>query len=242
MNKHFLPQLTDAASMAKRQYAKQHNFIGLPIEDTTTTCTTMEAFAAQFAEVRSLDTNNEYKESLDELETEYQFTLLRSLTLFHKEMSRSNLTERLNLIKKQLSDTAPAYPVYPADLPFTGWNTDLMICRHCKRDTLRLRQFSNELCCENCGLLEPLDGVAFDHTELYHGDGDYKIVKQRRTTKRYNFRYYLNKHIAICNRAGYQLSHETVRRANECFDFIEEHLPSRISMPFVAYKILKEIV
>ena len=132
----------------------------------------MEAFAQQLAEVRNLDTKGEYKQSLDELETEYQFVRLQALISFHKEMRRSNLTERLNLIKEQLSDTGQPYPVYPPDLPFTGWNTDLMICRHCKRDTLRLRQFSNELCCENCGLLEPLDGVVFDHTELY-GYGDY---------------------------------------------------------------------
>ena len=171
MNKHFLPQLSDAASIAKRQYAKQHNFIGLPIENTTTACTTMQAFAKQLAEVKDLDTKGEYKESLDELETEYQFNLLRSLTLFHKEMRSSNLTERLNHIKEQLSVTDQPYPVYPTDLPFTGWNTDLMICRHCKRDTLRRRLFSNELCCENCGLLEPLDGVAFDYNELYSKGG-----------------------------------------------------------------------
>ena len=33
-----------------------------------------------------------------------------------------------------------------------------------------------------------------------------------------------------------------IQRANETFKFIEEHLPARISMPFVAYMILKEIV
>ena len=39
----------------------------------------MQAFAKQLAEVKDLDTKGEYKESLDELETEYQFNLLRSL-------------------------------------------------------------------------------------------------------------------------------------------------------------------
>ena len=241
MNKHFLPQLTDMASMAKRKYAKQHNFVGLPIEHTTTACTTMQAFANQLAEVRGLDTKGEFKQSLDELETKYQFTLLRSLTLFNKEMSWAHLTERLNLIKECLSNTDQPYPVYPSDLPFTGWNTNIMICRNCKHNTLHPRQFSNELCCENCELLEPLDGVTFDPAELY-ACGDYKVVKRRRATKRYNFRYYLNKHMTICNRAGYQLSHETVQRANDAFDIIEEHLPGRISMPFTVYKILKEIV
>ena len=156
-------------------------------------------------------------------------------------MRRSNLTERLDLIKEQLSDTGQAYPVDPPGLPFTGWNTNIKVCRNCKQDTLRPRLFSNELCCENCGLLESLDGVAFDPKELY-ACGDYKIVKPRRTTRRYNFRNYLNKHLDICNRAGHQLLHETVQQANEIFQFIEEHLPTRISMPFVAFKILQEIV
>ena len=201
----------------------------------------MQAFAVQLAEVRSLDTKGEYKQSLDELETKYQFVLLQSLTHFHKEMSRSNLTERLNRIKEKLSDTGQAYPVYPPDLPFTGWNINIKICRNCKQEALRPRQLSNELCCENCGLLEPLDGVAFDSKDLY-ACGDYKVVKPRRTTRRYNFRHYLNKHMAICHRAGRQLSHETVQRANDVFDSIAEHLPARISMPFMAYKILKGVV
>ena len=94
-----------------------------------------------------------------------KFILLRSLDLFHKEMGRSNLLERLHLIKEQLCDTNQGYPAYPTNRPFTGLNENLKTCRHCKRDTLRLRLFSNELCCENCGLLEPLDGVAFDYNE-----------------------------------------------------------------------------
>ena len=212
-----------------------------PIEYTTMKGITMEAFAVRLAEVRSLDTKGEYKQSLDELETEYQVVLPQSLTHFHNEMRRSNLTERLNLIKEQLSDTGQAYPVDPPGLPFTGWNTNIKVCRNWKQETLRSRRFSNELCCDNCGLLEPLDGVTFDFAELYTC-GDYKVVKQRRTTKRYNFRYYLNKHMAICSRAGYQPSPETVQRANEAFDILAKHLPARISMPFMAYKILKDIV
>ena len=132
----------------------------------------MEAFAKELAEVRNLDTKDKYKKQLDKLETEYQFVLLRSLTFFHKEMGRSYLPERPNLIKEQLCDTNQGYPTYPTNLPFTGFNQNIKTCRHCKRDTLRPRQFSNELCCENCGLLEPLDGVAVDYNELYHCGGD----------------------------------------------------------------------
>ena len=180
----------------------------------------MEAFAKELTEVRNL----------------------RSLDLFHKEMSRSNLLERLHHIKEQLCDTNQGYPLYPPNRPFTGVNENLTICRQCKHDTLWLRPFSNELCCEKCGLLEPLDGVAFDYKELYHCGGDYKVVKRRRSQRSHNFRYYLDKHLRICNERVHNLSKETIQKVHEAFHFIDEKLPTRISMPFVAYMILKEIV
>ena len=121
----------------------------------------MEAFAKQLTEVRNLDTKGKYKKQLNKLEEEYQFALLRSLDLFHIEMSRSNLIERLHLIKERLCGTNQDYPAYPTNRPFTCVNVNVMICQNCKCETLRLRQFSNELCCENCELLEPLDGVTF---------------------------------------------------------------------------------
>ena len=99
----------------------------------------MEAFAKELTDVRNLDTKGKYKETLNQLETEYQFILLRSLDLFHKELGRSNLLERLHLNKEQLCDTNQGYPAYPTNRPFTGLNENLTTCRHCKRDTLRLR-------------------------------------------------------------------------------------------------------
>ena len=108
----------------------------------------MQAFAKQLAEVRALDTEGKFKTQLDELEVEYQFTLLRSLDLFHKEMSRAKLPERLHTIKEQLCDT-DASPVYPFNRPDAGLDLNIKICRHCNRDTLKPRPFSNELCCEN---------------------------------------------------------------------------------------------
>ena len=172
----------------------------------------MEAFAKELTEVRNLDTKGKYEETINQLETEYQFILLRSLDLFHKEMGRSNLLERLHHIKKQLCDTNQGYPAYPTNPPFTGMNENLKTCRHCKRDTLRLRQFSNELCCENCELLEPLDGVAFDYNEIYHCGGDHKVVKRRRSNRCHNFRYYLDKHLKICNQRSHNLSDETIQQ------------------------------
>ena len=198
------------------------------------------AFANQLAEVRAMDAKGEYTKQLNEIEVEYQFTLLRSLDLFHKEILRSKLPERLHTIKEKLCDTA-VYPAYHTNLAFTSWNWNIKICRHCHKNTLKPRPFSNELYCENCGLLEPLDGVSFDYDEIYRC-GDYKVVKQRRSTRRYNFRRYLEKHVKLCSERGHTLSCETIQQANEFFDGIEEQLPKRISMPFVAYQILGQIM
>ena len=171
----------------------------------------MDAFAKQLTEARNLDTKGEYTKQLNQLEVEYNFILLRSLDLFHKEMRRSNLLKRLHHIKEQLCGTNQGL-AYPPNLPFTGVNWDLRICRHCKRDTLRPRQFSHELCCENCELLEPLDGAVFDYNELYHcGGKDYKVVKRRRSNRSHNFRYYLNKHLRICRQCGHNLADENTK-------------------------------
>ena len=147
------------------------------------------SFANQLAGVRAMDVKGEYTKQLNALEVEYQFTLLRSLDLFHKEMICAKLPERLHSIKEKLCDTA-VYPPYHTNLPFTSWNWNIKICRHCHKNSLKPRPFANELCCENCGILEPLDGVSFDYNEIYKR-GDYKVAKQRRSTRRYNFRQYL---------------------------------------------------
>ena len=199
-----------------------------------------KAFANQLAEVRAMDAKGEYKKQLNKLEVEYQFVLLRSLDLFHKEMLRAQLPDRLHAIKEKLCDTAVDF-TYRTNLPFTSWNWNIKICRHCRKNSLKPRPFANELCCENCGLLEPLDGVSFDYNEIYKC-GDYKVAKQRRSTRRYNFRHYLEKHVKILSKNGHTLSCETIVKANEFFEAIEEQLPKRISMPFVAYQVLGQIV
>ena len=100
---------------------------------------------------------------------------------------------------------------------------------------------TNELCCEICGVLETLDGAYFDNEEL-HKCGDFKIVKQRRTRRKYSFMRYMEKHRKIITTNGHKLSFETINKTNEIFERIEEYLPKRISMPFVAYKILSDVV
>ena len=198
------------------------------------------SFANQLAEVRAMDVEGKYKKQLNKIEVEYQFILLRSLDLFHKEMRRANLPERLHLIKEKLDDTAGEF-TYRTNLPFTNWNWNNKICRHCRKISLKPMPATNELFCENCGILETLDGAYFDYDELYKG-GDYKVVKQRRTRRRYTFRHYLENQRKILTANGHTLSFETIGKANELFETIEEQLPKRISLPFVAYQILGQVV
>ena len=181
-----------------------------------------------------------YKERLDKLDTEYKFILLRSLTLFNKEMRRSNLPDKLQLIKERLVDTNQPTPACLPEIPFTYLNGRLTTCRHCKSKKLSRRMFSNELCCKNCGLLEPLDGVTFDYPEVYRC-GDYRVAKKR-STRPYNFKQYLDKHLRICEKEHCTLSSQQIQQANDSFNAIEEYLPERISMPFVVHKILNELV
>ena len=198
------------------------------------------AFADELAQVRVKDVDGEYKKELNEIEVEYQFILLRSLTLFHKEMLRSKLPDRLHEIKENLTDTVGTF-TYQTNLPDTNWNWNNFICKQCRKTSLKPMPTTNELCCEICGALETLDGAYFNNEEL-HKCGDFKIVKQRRTRRKYNFRRYMEKHKEIITTNGHTLSFESINKTNEIFERIEEHLPKRISTPFVAYQILGHVV
>ena len=105
------------------------------------------AFADELAQVRAKDVDDEYKKELDELEVEYQFILLRSLTLFHKEMLRAKLPDRLYEIKENLTDTVGTF-YYQTNLPDTNWNWNNIICKQCHKTSLKPMPTTNELCCE----------------------------------------------------------------------------------------------
>ena len=195
------------------------------------------AFADELAQVRAKDVDGEYKKELDEPEVEYQFILLRSLVLFHKEMQRDSLPDRLNEIK----DTVGTF-TYQTNLPDTNWDWNSIICKQCRKMGLRPMPGTNELFCPRCGVLETLDSAYFDDEELHKCGDDYKIVKQRRTRRKYNFRRYIESQRKIITANGHILSFETINKANEIFERIEEYLPKRISTPFVAYKILSNVV
>ena len=199
------------------------------------------AFADKLAQVRAKDVDGEYKKELDELEVEYQFILLRSLTLFHKEMLRSKLPESLHEIKENLTDTVGTF-TYQTNLPTTNWNWNNIICKKCRKTSLKPMPTTNELCCEICGVLQTLDGAYFNDEELHKCGDDYKIVKQRRTRRKYNFRRYMENQRKIITTNGHKLFFKTIGKTNEIFERIEEYLPKRISTPFVAYKILSNVV
>ena len=199
------------------------------------------AFADELTQVRAKDVDGEYKKELDELEVEYQFILLRSLVLFHKEMQRDSLPEKLHEIKEKLTDTVGKFD-YQTNLPTTNWNWNNIICKKCRKTSLKPMPTTNELCCEICGVLQTLDGAYFNDEELHNCGDDYKIVKQRRTRRKYSFMRYMENQRKIITTNGHTLSFETINKTNEIFERIEEYLPKRISTPFVAYKILSNIV
>ena len=199
------------------------------------------AFADELAQVRAKDVDGEYQKELEELEVEYQFILLRSLVLFHKEMQRDSLPDRLNEIKEKFTDTVGTF-TYQTNLPATDWDWNSIICKQCRKMGLRPMPGTNELFCPRCGVLKTLDGAYFDDEELHKCGDDFKIVKPRRTNRKYSFKNFLQKHMKIITANGHILSFETINNANEIFERIEEYLPKRISMPFVAYKILDNIV
>ena len=141
------------------------------------------AFANKLAQVRAKDVDGEYQKELEELEFEYQFILLRSLELFHKEMRSGSLPERLHEIKEKLTGTVGKFD-YQANLPAPNWNWNNIICKQCRKMGLRPMPGTNELFCPRCGVLETLDGAYFDDEELHKCGDDYKIVKPRRTNRK----------------------------------------------------------
>ena len=52
----------------------------------------------------------------------------------------------------------------------------------------------------------------------------------------------MEKHRKIILTNGHTLSVESINKTNKIFERIEEYLPKRISTPFVAYKILSDVV
>ena len=192
-------------------------------------------FDTHLAEVRRLDRDHKYAKQLNKLDKQHKFVLLRSTYggNYETEMRRSLLVDRLFLIYEKLSPS----PLVRLDTkPLSTPNDKLECCPNCKGKFILL-QDTAELCCTRCGRLETIFGTIFNLQWLYT-NYKYQIKrKQTRSTKKYNFRYYLNKTLEAY-KGGAQLSTDQISQALDTFAFIESYLPKRISYPFVAYKIL----
>ena len=192
-------------------------------------------FDTHLGEARRLDRDHKYATQLNKLDKQHKFVLLRSTYggNYDAEMRRSLLVDRLFLIYEKLSPR----PLARLDTkPLSTPHDKMECCPNCKGKFILL-QDTAELCCTRCGRLEAIFGAIFDLQCLYT-NYKYQIKrKQTRSTKKYNFSYYLNRAIEAC-KGGALLSTDQISQALDTFAFIESYLLKRISYPFVAYKIL----
>ena len=195
-------------------------------------------FDTHLAEARRLDSGHKYATQLNELNKQHKFVLLRSTYGgdYETEMRQSKLVDRRFLIYEKLY---PGAVVRLDTHPIATHNDRLECCPSCK-GTFVLLQDTSELCCTRCGRQEEVFGAVFDRQCLYT---NYKgqIKPKRRSTKSYNFKYYLNSVLYAC-KGWAQLSSDQITQAHDTFAFIESYLPKRISYPFVAFKILDNIL
>ena len=85
----------------------------------------------------------------------------------------------------------------------------------------------------DCGRIELLDGTAF---------APQKPNNVNKATKKYTFKYTLNRLLGNCSLLPTQLFPDQIDKANRVFEHIESELPDKISYPFVIYKILEKII
>ena len=95
-----------------------------------------------------------------------------------------------------------------------------------------MKEGSAELTCVNCGRIEIFDGTAFEMRKTYNN---------RRTTRRYTFKYRLNKLLDSCYYPT-KLYLSQIDEAKCIFEHIQDKLPKQICYPFVIYKILEKII
>ena len=93
------------------------------------------------------------------------------------------------------------------------------------------RNTSAELFCIKCGRIELIDGTAFDEQQ-----------KRNNKTRKYTFKYTLNKLINEYKGILTPLTQEQINTTNTIFEQLEYHLPEKISYNFAVYKILGKII
>ena len=150
-------------------------------------------FVCQLSDTRMMDvTSGKYKAQLNSINKQHSFIILRSLHggNYETEMNRSRILEKPHHIYESLcfeSGIRPSKPyieMWPIDLT----NKKIKSCQDCG-DEFSLKDDSAELTCVNCGRIEILDGTAFAMRKTYN---------VRRTTRKYTFKYRLNKLLDSC--------------------------------------------
>ena len=176
-----------------------------------------------------------YKKQLNSIDKQHNFIILRSLydRDYETEMKRSMILENLQHIHENLCFELGIRPLKPygrmRSINFT--NEKIKACQDCG-SKFSLKDGSAELTCVNCRRIEILDGTAFAMRKTYN---------ERRTTRKYTFKYSLNK---LLNSCYYQtnLSHYQIDEANCIFEHIQDKLPQQICYPFVIDKVLEKII
>ena len=115
--------------------------------------------------------------------------------------------------------------------PIDFTNKKIKSCQDCG-GAFSLKNDSAELSCVNCGHIKISDGTAFAMRKTYNVS---------RTTRKYTFKYRLNKLLDSCYYPT-QLLPNQINEANFIFEHIQDKLPKKICCPFVIYKILEKII
>ena len=192
-------------------------------------------FDTHLAEAWRMDRDHIYAKQLNEMDKQHKFVPLRSAYggNYEIEMRRSLLVDRLFLIYENLHPR----PVARLDTkPISTPNDKLERCPSCKGKFIPF-QDTSELCCTQCGRLQAIFGAIFDCQCLYTNYKNQIKRKKTRSTKKYNFGYYLNRVLEVC-KGWAQLSTDQIAQTLDTFAFIASYLPKKISYPFLAYKIL----
>ena len=176
-----------------------------------------------------------YKKQLDDIDKQHNFIILRTLHggNYETEMNRSMILENLHHIYESLcfATGTMASNHYRERKPIDFTNKKIESCQDCG-GSFSLKDGSAELTCVNCGRIEILDGTGFAMRKTYNIS---------RTTRKYTFKYRLNKLLDSCYYST-KLYPDQIKEANCIFEHIQNKLPKKICYPFVIYKILEKII
>ena len=150
-------------------------------------------FVCQLSNARLMEAiSGKYKAQLKSINKQHSFIFLRSLHggNYETEMNRSMIPEKLHHIYESLcfeSGIRASNP-YRGMGPIDFTNKKVKACQDCGGE-FSLENNSAELTCVNCRRIEILDGTVFAMRKTYN---------VRKTTRKYTFKYRLNKLLNSC--------------------------------------------